>query len=134
MTLLIRQICLFFVFLFLIINNLNAQNGKNKIFTLDIVTTPGMVFIPLHSNLPNYLISIGGKSELLGINIEWLKSGNSMNESVVNSYFTLGTSVRAFGLNWRKSPLNHAVSNDINAKDIVYASFLLGGKFICDAV
>jgi len=107
-----------------------SQEKSDRIFTIDFVTTPSMLFIPLKSNLPNYLISVGGKSELLGINFEWIKPSKTFNSSITQAFLTRGFSVRAFGLNWRKKPFNHATTDDISAKDIVYANCFIGGKFL----
>lgn len=124
--------CFYWILFFVLLNSTKSfsQEPSETVFNIDIVTSPSMVFIPIRSNLPNYLISVAGKSELLGINFEWSKPVNSLNGSVLKAYVTRGFSVRAFGLNWRKKPFNHAISDDISARDIAYLSLLLGGKFL----
>ncbi len=107
-----------------------AQEKPKRVLTLDIVTTPAMVFIPFRSNLPNYLIETTGKSELIGLNIEWTRQQSSYNQDFRSTFFTMGLCVRAFGLNWRKEPFNHALENDIKARDLAYVSLFMGGKFI----
>lgn len=109
---------------------LNAQKKPKRVFTLDIVTTPAMVYIPFRSNLPNYLIETTGKSELIGLNLEWTRQQSSYNQDFHYTFFTMGMCVRAFGLNWRKEPFNHAKDDDIKAHDLAYISLFMGGKFI----
>lgn len=122
------QLILILILIFVSTTTINAQ--KERTLTLDIVTTPAMVFIPFYSNLPNYLIETSAKTELIGLNIEWVKQEKSMNQGFLHSFFTYGASFRAFGLNWRKDPFNHARENDIKARDIAYINLFMGGKFI----
>lgn len=114
----------------IIFTSVRSEAQNKRILTLDIVTTPAMVFIPFYSNLPNYLIETSAKTELIGLNIEWIKQENSTNQGFLHSFFTYGASFRAFGLNWRKDPFNHARENDIKARDIAYINLFMGGKFI----
>ncbi len=107
-----------------------AQGKPKRVFMLDIITTPAMVFIPIRSNLPNYLIETSGKSELIGLNLEWTREQASLNQDFRYTFFTMGLCIRAFGLNWRKDPFNHALEKDIIARDIAYISLFMGGKFI----
>ena len=107
-----------------------AQVKPKRVFSLDIITTPAMVFIPFRSNLPNYLIQTNGKSELIGLNLEWTRQQSSHNTNFRYSFFTMGVCIRAFGLNWRKDPFNHAKEGDIVARDLAYISGFMGGKFI----
>ncbi|MBL7825891.1 MAG: hypothetical protein JNJ57_04615 [Saprospiraceae bacterium] len=107
-----------------------AQPKPKRVFSLDIITTPAMVFIPWRSNLPNYLIEVNGKSELIGLNLEWTRQQNSHNQDFRYTFFTMGMCIRAFGLNWRKDPFNHAHEKDIVARDLAYISAFMGGKFI----
>lgn len=134
-----KRTCLRVIVLSMLMNTLavfilNAQEGgkvkEPRVLSLDIVTTPGMVFIPVYSNLPNYLIDIGAKSEFIGLNIEWVRPRSSFNKSALNSFFTFGISARAIGLNWREDGFNHALENDIKALDIAYFNVFMGGKFI----
>lgn len=118
------------LFSFSVPSLVQAQGKEKRVLSLDIVTTPGMVFIPVYSNLPNYLIDPGAKTEFIGLNIEWVKPQTSFNRSALNSFFTFGFSARAIGLNWRKDGFNHAQEDDIKALDIAYFNTFIGGKFI----
>jgi len=103
---------------------------KKRIITLDFVTTPVMVFVPIHSNLPNYLINIRGKSQLVGLQVESVRERTSLgNTDVKRAFFSFGFSFRSIGLNWRKDPLNHAEADDVRAVEALYSNVFLGGKF-----
>lgn len=125
-----KNTILLFAF-FIITLSLSAQTAeKKRIITLDIVTTPVMVFVPVYSNLPNYLINIRGKSQLVGLQLESVRRRQSLNNSEVKeAYFSFGIAFRSIGLNWRKDPLNHAEANDVKALDALYSNAFLGGKF-----
>jgi len=111
--------------------NMDAQTReKKRHLTLDIVTTPVMVFVPVHSNLPNYLINIRGKSQLVGLQVESVRERQSLgNSEVKRAFFSFGFSFRSVGLNWRKDPLNHAEADDVRALDALYSNVFMGGKF-----
>jgi hypothetical protein len=110
---------------------LDAQTRvKKRSLTLDIVTTPVMVFVPIQSNLPNYLINIRGKSQLVGLQVESVRERQSLgNTEVKRAFFSFGFSFRSVGLNWRKDPLNHAEADDVKALDALYSNVFMGGKF-----
>jgi hypothetical protein len=94
------------------------------------MTTPGMIFVPMKSNLPNYLVSPYLKWELLGINFEWAKQITSLQSNNTNEYFFVhGFSFKVLGLNYRNFDFNHSQSkNDVFAPDFIYSSYYVGVK------